>query len=196
MTRWGKGKARITHGASARSLLLQPSPPAGMAVRAEKTPQRVLEILRLLLQGERSKQAEEGEPYLKPTQKKCKSLPTNARLRERRLTPAVTLAAPLLALDREKAHFYHGCGCGIVRDTSIKCCPLKCHDVGFVPHFQLQTTADGRGRNNEDPFLTLSLKNLPVLFCQVGLLPPIPSMAFSTSCFGNYTHFSIYQTYS
>lgn len=82
----------------------------------------------------------------------------------------VTLAAALLEMAGEKAPFYQGCGCGIVIDASINCCLLKCHDVGFLPHFQLQRTADGRGRNNEDPFLTLRLKNLATPFSQTVLL--------------------------
>lgn len=89
-----------------------------------------------------------------------------------------SLAETLLEMAREKAPFYQGCGCGIVIDASINCCLLKCHDVGFLPHFQLQGTADGRGRNNEDPFLTLSLKNLPTLFSQIALLLTIMNGIF------------------
>lgn len=119
-------------------------------------------------------------------------MPDSGKEASHQLYSGSTFACP----GPEKAPFYHGCGCGIVIDTSIKCCLLKCHNVGFLPHFQLQRTADGRGRNNEDPFLTLSLKNLPVLFSQVALLPPILSMAFSTSCFENYIYFTVYQTSS
>lgn len=89
-----------------------------------------------------------------------------------------SLAMILLEMAREKAPFYQECGCGIVIDASINCCLLKCHDVGFLPHFQLQRTADGRGRNNEDPFLTLSLTNLPTLFIQIALLQTIMNGIF------------------
>lgn len=69
MTRWGKGKAHLDHGASARSLLQQPSPLARMAREGWENSTACFRNPWFLLQGERSKQAEEGESYFKPTQK-------------------------------------------------------------------------------------------------------------------------------
>lgn len=127
--------------------------------RAEKTLQPILEILLFSSWRGRGagKQGKENV-HVKPTQTSF-SMPTNPSLKMKSQS-AVALAATSLEMAGEKTPFYQGCGCGIVIDASINCCLLKCHGVGFLPHFQLQRTADGRGRNNEDPFLSLRLKNL------------------------------------
>lgn len=110
------------------------------------------------LERERSRQAGEGEcarkTYTDKFQYAYKSQPSDE------VSISCSSGSNLLGMAGEKAPFYQGCGCGIVIDTSINCCLLKCHGIGFLPHFQLQGTADGRSGNNEDPFLRLRLKNL------------------------------------
>lgn len=167
----------------------------GWHVRAEETPQRVLEILSFLLEGERSKQAEEGESAFKTYTEKCKSLPTNARLRERSLTSAVLWQHLCLPWPREGSflpwvwvwncnrHFHK------VLSAQMSQCWLS------AP-FSAAENSRWEGQKQRRSLFNSQFEKSPSPFSQVAFLPPILSMAFSTSCFENYIYFTIYQTSS
>lgn len=159
ITEWGRSRAHVNPQLLPLLWCHSPTHLYQWHTRAEKTLQPILEILLFSSWRGRGvgKQGKENV-HIKPTQTSF-SMPTNPSLKMKSQS-AVALAATSLEMAGEKTPFYQGCGCGIVIDASINCCLLKCHGVGFLPHFQLQRTADGRGRNNEDPFLSLRLKNL------------------------------------
>lgn len=154
-----ESRAHINSHASASSLMPQSNP---LVTRVHEGWENFTAVLEILLfsswRGRGAGKQGKENVHIKPTQTSF-SMPTNPSLLMKSQS-AVALAATSVGMAREKAPFYQGCGCGIITDTSINCCLLKCHGIGFLPHFQLQGKAEGRSRNNEDPFLSLRLKNL------------------------------------